>query len=632
MISKKACAARSIIIGAREKRKENIKYRTYKKKPIYKLEMLRKFIARMLVSRWLGPVAALVGVLLVSPSLNIGWFLDDYYERWILVQSPVYSDLRPAQSDMFRFIDDDAHRNDRLRELGLMPWWIYTTGVKGAFWKPLTTVTHIMDYKFWPDRPDIMHAHNLCWFGLMLLGASLLYRKISGYTVSAGLAIVLYAFDYSHATPAAWLANRNAVMAAFFGILAIYLHDQWRRHGSRLGAILAPISMMMSLLSAEAGIGAAAYLAAYALILDRGNWKNRFATIVPYILVVVIWRILWSWQGYGVSEISGDVFLDPGSHPFRFIELIFLRAPILLLGQWAIPPAEVALFLRPYEVFWLCLIGVAFLAILAVVFLPLLRRSIEARFWAVGMLLATVPICSTMPQNRQLTYVGIGAMGLLGQYLALALSGELWLGMPWVRRLPQAVLIGTLVFIHLIFAPLGMVVSAMNPVGSSRFLSGLHVIPGMTSADCDRDLVFVTHPLPVDVLHMLTARIVDGQPLPKTTLIMSPATTPLAVRRLDDSSLVLHPKSGYFSTPLSLLSYNMKHPLKQGEKIELPSASITIKELTEDGRPAEILFRFRVPLEDQSLKWIYWEGGKFKEFHPPEIGESIVLPDCGLPL
>ncbi len=590
--------------------------------------MFRKFVQRILVNRWIGPAAALVGVLLASPSLNIGWFLDDYYQRWILVQSPVYSEIRPAQSDMFRFFDGDPHRNQRMKEIGLLPWWI-STGIRGAFWRPLTAITHIVDYKFWPDRPDIMHAQSLLWFALMLLCASLLYRRIMGSTVAAGIAIVLFALDYSHAIPATFLAGRNAVLAALFGILAIYIHYQWRRHGFRLGAFFAPILLMMSLLSAEAGIGAMAYILAYSLILDCGTWKRRLAAVLPYIIVVVIWRIMWSWQGYGVSDDLIAFYLDPIAHPFRFIEMIFLRAPILLLGQWAFPPAEVHLILSPYYVLLLCLIGVAFLSILAVVLLPLLRRSAEAHFWAVGMLLATVPICSTSPQNRQLTYIGIGAMGLLGQYLALALSGELWQGKSLVRRLPQAVLIGMLVFIHVIFAPLGMLVIAKNPLGSRHFLASLKVIPGMSAADYNRDLIIVNHPAPP--FAAFAAWAVDGQPLPRSKQVLAPASSALTVQRLDERSLILCPKSGYFTTPLSRLFYNTEHPLARGETIELSNVSITVLELTEDGRPAKVLFRFRVPLEDPSLKWVCWESGKFKKFQPPGIGESIELPASGLP-
>ncbi|MGD0654140.1 MAG: hypothetical protein ABSA16_07355 [Thermoguttaceae bacterium] len=585
--------------------------------------MFRKFIEKILVSRWLGPVAALVGVLLVSPSLNLGWFADDFYTRWILTQSPAYSDVRPAQSDIFRFFDGDPHRNQRMKDIGMLPWWV-STGFKISFWKPLTTLTHIIDYKFWPERPDIMHAQNLLWFGLLLLGASLLYRRIMGGSVAAGISIVLFAIDYSHTFPAIWLANRNAVMAAFFGILAIYAHHQWRRHGSRMGIALGPVLLMMCLLSAEAGIGAMGYILAYTLVLDRGTWWRRLAAVLPYIIVVLIWRIMWSWQGYGVSDDMIDFYLDPMAHPLRFIEMIFLRAPILLLGQLAFPPAEVHGLFGPYGVLLHCLIGVAFLSILAIVLLPLLRRSAEARFWALGMLLATIPICSTLPINRQLLFVGIGAMGLLGQYLALALSGELWQGKSLVRRLPQAALIGVLVLIHIIFAPLGMLVVAKRASAPGHTIASLKAIPGMSAADCDRDLIIVNHPVPpVSVFGPLTF---DGQSLPRSLRVLAGSSSALGVQRLDERSLILCPKSGYFCNMASRIFYDMEHPLKQGETIELSNVSITVLELTEDGRPAKVLFRFHVALEDPSLKWVYWEEGKFKEFQPPGIGESIEIP------
>jgi hypothetical protein len=221
-------------------------------------------------------------------------------------------------------------------------------------------------------------------------------------------------------------------------------------------------------------------------------------------------------------------------------------------------------------------------------------------------------------------------MGLLGQYLALTLSGELWRGKSLVRRLPQAALIGVLVFIHVIFAPLGMLLVAKNLMGSHHLLASLNVIPGMSAADCDRDLIIVNHPMPP--LSVFGALVLDEQPLPRSLRVLAAASSALSVQRLDERSLILCPKSGYFSTTISQFFYDMEHPLKLGETIELSNVSITVKELTEDGRPAEVLFRFHVALEDPSLKWVYWVDGKFKEFQPPGIGESVELPASGLPI
>ncbi|OHB82043.1 MAG: hypothetical protein A2W31_06530 [Planctomycetes bacterium RBG_16_64_10] len=460
--------------------------------------VLRGSIAALLVQRWLGPGAALGALLLTLPALGVGWVADDHYQRWVLRQSPVYAGLRPPPADMFRFVDGNPRRTERMKEIGLVPWWTSPT-MRVAFWRPLTVLTHVVDQKLWPGRPAIMHAHNLCWFGLLLLSVALLYRQILGRTVAAGLAIVLYAVDYTHAVPAAWLANRSTLLAALFGVLAIYAHDQWRRCGRRLAAVLGPLLLAMALLSAEAGIATVAYVLAYALTLDRSTWQSKAATILPYVLVVFLWRTLWSWQGYGVAEFD-YVYLDPAAHPFRFCGMVFLRAPILLLSQLAMPPAEAHVVLGPHGALWVCLAGLAVLLLLVFLLWSLLRSTAAARFWAIGMVLATIPCCATIPLTRHLMFISIGAMGLLGQYLAMALGGGRWPNVSLLRRLVEGMLVGLLLLVHLLLAPLGLLLLSRYPVGPSQFLASLHAIPCTTALHGSQDLIIVNHPLPGVVL------------------------------------------------------------------------------------------------------------------------------------
>jgi len=69
------------------------------------------------------------------------------------------------------------------------------------------------------------------------------------------------------------------------------------------------------------------------------------------------------------------------------------------------------------------------------------------------------------------------------------------------------------------------------------------------------------------------------------------------------------------------------HPPSAG----MPGMTVTVRTVTEDGRPLEVLFRFPVALEDRSLHWVCWEAGRFRAFRPPGIGASIELPPSGLP-
>jgi hypothetical protein len=124
---------------------------------------------------------------------------------------------------------------------------------------------------------------------------------------------------------------------------------------------------------------------------------------------------------------------------------------------------------------------------------------------------------------------------------------------------------------------------------------------------------------------------VDHESLPRSAQILAPASTGVLIVRKDDRSLLVRPHSGFFTTLGSSLGYSRESPLVQGQTLSLPSMRITIVEMTQDGRPAAVFFRFNVPLEDASLQWICWESGRFREFRPPAIGGTVLLPASGLP-
>ena len=66
--------------------------------------------------------------------------------------------------------------------------------------------------------------------------AAVLYRRLfgregRGALWAAGLAALLYALDDAHSLSTAYLANRNALLATFFGLLSLYCHVRWRDDG-----------------------------------------------------------------------------------------------------------------------------------------------------------------------------------------------------------------------------------------------------------------------------------------------------------------------------------------------------------------------------------------------------------------
>jgi len=587
----------------------------------------RSWILRVLLARWFPWVAIGVAIILVAPSLWNGWATDDYYERWLLSGSPKFPELGYPQIDMFRFFDLNPARTQRMKEIGLVPWWL-SPNIHAAFWRPATAVTHIFDYAAWPDSPLAMHFHNLVWFALALTAVAALYRQMMGPTVVAALATLLYAIDDARATPVAWIANRNALLATFFGATAVYAHVAWRRDGKRWGAMLGPLMLAFGLLSGEAGVGVIAYLLAYEMTLVSGSWKRRLICLAPYGIVLIAWRAAWLAQHYGIADLSFE-YLDPLSDPLGFLTNAVWRVPILLLSQWAFAPAELHFAFYPAGVAWMAIIAALFLLVLAVALWPLMRRDTTARFWTVGMLIATILAVAAPPMTRNLIFVGIGAMGLLGQFFNQALHARYW-NVSRLRHGFRSIIVGSLVVAHLVIAPAGLVLLTILYMGPPGFAEGMHDIPGLSADTENQNLVIVNHPMPFHVLHLLTQRIVDDQPIPRSMLTLAPAGEPLSITRPDASSLLVH-TNDEGSRPHLLDLYSRTYPYKGGETIELPAVTVNVQTATPDGRPRDVLFHFKRPLDDTTFDWINWRDDHFQPFTVPKVGETVSVPASGLP-
>ncbi len=226
-----------------------------------------------------------------------------------------------------------------------------------------------------------------------------------------------------------------------------------------------------------------------------------------------------------------------------------------------------------------------------------------------------------------LLFVGLGAFGLLGQVLAMALHPRFWRGGWNFRRLDRGTLVAAMMTLHLVVAPVVLFAQSHWPVGSQEMWATLLELPDVTPADRGRDVVIVNHPIPMMIFEALTSRATDGRPLPRSAPVLAPANAPLVVRRVDERTLTLRMAEGYFSDPYSRLFYSHEYPPRLNHPVDLPAVRVTIVELTADGRPREVKCEFRAPLEDAAaLRWLCWRDDGLHPFTPPAVGHEVELP------
>jgi hypothetical protein len=417
-------------------------------------------------------------------------------------------------------------------------------------------------------------------------------------------------------------------------VAALLQHHRWRRDGAHWAAVGAPVTLALALLAGEAAVGALAYLVAYALCLDRGAPRARIASVLPYVALVAGWRTLYQHLGYGT--VASAFYADPGREPLRFLLAVLERGPMLLFRQWGVRPAEAYPAMDRPDQLWMLALAAVFVGMIGLALAPLLRRDRTARFFGVGMVLAVVPCCATVPQGRLLTFVAIGAAGLVGRFVeCLWWRRPRWMPTGPLWRGPAHVLAALLVASAVVLGPLTLrwtlwEVVEFYPDIEQRALS----IP---EPDCapGRRVVLVQGGLPVGFFYSDIRRLHGVLP-PERLLVLAPDTV-VRVTRVDERTLSVRPRDGFLA-PSNTGDWHEnaarmfetfvrvnERPLALHERVVLDGVTVEVTRLNGAGRPAEATFRFAVPLDDPSLRWFARRGSRYVRYTPPEIGASARL-------
>jgi hypothetical protein len=600
-----------------------------------------------LASRYFPVALIILAILLTHSALQSGLKLDSLLHRmWLLEPDRIperlletgwvrdgSNTLQAALMSLFTWLREP----DMLIDAGIVPWWV-SEEVHLSFWRPLASFTHWVDYQLWPDSFVLMHGHNILWFVGVVALVAILYRELIIPTWVAGLAALLYTLDDNFHDPVFWLATRSNLMAVLFGTLTILAHNRWRQNKSRPGGVLAPICLSLALLSAEGGVATAAYLISYAVFLENGTWRERIGSLAPSIVVIVCWRLIYQYLGYGA--LNTHLYIDPGTDPFRFALAVVERGPLLLLGQWGWPPASLYNILSDANQVKFWLYAVLFLVLGSAILSPLLRQNRVARFWAAGMLIAVIPICSPYAiEVRHLFFVGLGAMALLAQFIGGVITKSDWLPVKYSRRVFTWGFCIVLIFLHLLltFQTRLAKIQATN----DDSLAGVLAI-GKESALKNQEVIIVNAPFPFLFSYFLPYRAYTGEPIPVRLRLLAPAVSALEVTRLSELKLKIRAKSGslmslsnqkiplhpvYAPARLHAFWGTDGFPLKEGQHRTMTGMDIKVIETTESGLPVEVLVHFAKSPDGPYYKWLRWNWRfwSYQLFKLPNIGDTVTI-------
>jgi hypothetical protein len=566
--------------------------------------------------RYSAILLGFLACLLTLPALKAGLLGDDYIHRAVLLHRGELAPFMSPVMDLFAFVKP-GEPADVMRGLGYLPWWS-DPAIRISLFRPVTALTHILDYALWPDGIALQHLHSLCWFFLGVAVVAALYRMIPDTSLrTAALAGLLFAVEDAHAYPAGWIANRNALLCLVFGTAALMCHLRWRASGSTRWLVLALLLFSAGLGCGEATLGVLGYIVAWQLTMEHDRPRIRsLSAVSSYAGVILLWWLTYDALGYGVTGSS--LYVDPAQRPHLFLRALVERWPVLFAGQWLQLPTDAWLLLTENMRVVVALASVALAAGVVTLLWPLRNRPV-ARFWAIGMTLSIVPLCAAFPMERLLLFPGIGAFGLL----ALFVDSHRVSSPPdrWRRRTAIALLV--------LHGPIAAVLLTGKTLALPTWGEFFSAAVRRSTADSTitaRTFIYVNgNDFPVVYSRIIP--IANGDPAPGRVAQLASMTDSTLINRQDLNTLIVTPRDGFLAHPIDRLLASDERAFSLGERIDRPDYQVNVLDVTRDGRPASVSFQFRRPLEDPSYRWLCWRDRRLQTFDLPQVGASIVIPE-----
>lgn len=593
----------------------------------------------LLAARFLPWILALLAFVIMIGILDEGFLVDDYVHRSKLL-GRFYEgsgDFLNVLNDMYA-INRSESQISEFKKVGLLPWWT-SPKLRYSNWRPFTALTHWIDYQLFPHLSTAMHAHNLIWFAFAVLSVAFLYRGLSDSLWVAGLAGLMYLLDEANYMPALWIANRNELIAVTFGAIAILFHHQWCKQKLHKHAAGSLVFLLLSLLATEAGIAIFGYIIAYGLCLDHGPWWKRLMRLIPGLILIVLWRLTYNSLNHGVMDCGA--IIDPGRTPIVFLRAVLERAPVLLMGQMGLGQPDIYGMSSPELQFKLLITSVLGAITVGMLLIPVLRSSCKARFYCLGMVLAILPICATLPSSRNLMFVAIGGFGLVAQFFAVLVQKANCL----YRQRPFKIAAWTMA---LLFLVLHVPVAALSRIPQPQMarMMTTYLIPQIPTDSIpipldDKDIVIINSPNPFCLFYTSLVWEHRNKTLPKSIRALSPSFGALEVERPSANTLIIRAKgqslfayesSSYFGEihlyeKINKICYANWDHLHPEHTQRLSNVSIQVNQVDQTGAPKEVTFSFDVLLEDASLVWIEYDhnSSRYRPFIMPEVGKKLEL-------
>lgn len=570
---------------------------------------------------------------------------DDFLQFFILSGDPQLQGLGFAGDNIagsfkfslfnqFNFFDASNPNFQALKSYGVLPWWV-KEDASLHLWRPLTTLTHWLDYQLWPHSVQLMHVTSLVILLLVYVLCGFLYRQLEANRGVCLLAFLLLIVDVSMIYPLSWLAARNVLLVMLFGVLSlIFLHL------SRFRVFFFPMSIcayISALLSAEAGITIAGYIGAYLLFYDKRPLVKRLALLCVFIAVTFLWKALYQYLGFGSASVGN--YVDPVQNPLQLLIHIINFYPLLILNSLVGIDGVVGNVITTFIgwtllVFFICWVYKV--------------RSRRLNFWLAAMCFSLLPYLALYTSAPRFSVVSHIAVAMILAQLVYVDKSRF--SRYRVIQMLSRFFIILLLFLHIFVSALGLIAANILSANTNIFNSDKadKKYNDLSTFDVAGKHVIILNSVDPFRMMFYPYRAAYFQlPLAASVRQIVPAANSLELKRLNATTLNVTLEHGLFlfggdvesrlqnqSSSINNRQFEFygffhdgKSPEIQKNFYKFTEMSIKVLDNADYQRITQLQLQLTWAADDSRYVWLFWDWRKqqYSELVLPEENKSIFI-------
>ena len=325
------------------------------------------------------------------------------------------------------FTSDDFFILARLKEFGGLSHPLAYFSASGFFeyYRPLTFLSHAVDWQFWGMNPLGYHITNIALHAGSSVLVCLLGYRLGGRTTGI-IAGALFALHPAGQEAVYWISARFDLLATGLALASLLLYSSDGR-----GYLFGVVTFGLALLAKESAIALPVILLAHDVIIRRLEWRRAARRLAPIVIVAIGYALLRSHAG--ALEAAGGASRLP-----KIVALAALIAGLLWLARAPQLPARLQRFVSSGRTLMWVAVGGAGAVFLALVLSPAslwLRSKIGFASFSAFYLLSPVTFPPLPASLFDLPEVPVAAVELA--LLVMVLIGFVRAA-PWIAARPPA--------------------------------------------------------------------------------------------------------------------------------------------------------------------------------------------------